>query len=163
MEPRELVSQLYLEAREDVYRYLLTLGVTAAQAQELTQDAFLRLYQSAGTTTIREPRAWLFRVAHNLGLNARARERSAAPLDETLLAVLHDRTRGPEAELIENQRNLRVARAVADLSPQQKQVLELRIAGLRFREIAETLGIGTSTVSEFLDRALRRLKKAADE
>ncbi len=164
MEPRARVAQLYLEARDDVYRYLLTFGIAPAQAQEVTQDSFLRLYESMSQDEpIREPRAWLFRVAHNLGLNARARERDCAPLDETLYAALRDGSLGPEDALIDRQRMLRISRAVTDLSPQQKQVLQLRANGLRYREIAETLEIGISTVYEFLNRAIRRLKKAADE
>lgn len=164
MEPRERVEQLYLEAREDVYRYLLTFGIAPAQAQDLTQDSFLRLYESMRQDgAIREPRAWLFRVAHNLGLNARVRERKCAPLDETLHGSLRDRGQGPEYALIDRQRKLRVSHALAELSPQQKQVLQLRANGLRYREIGEALGIGLSTVYEFMNRAIRRLKKAADE
>ncbi|HEV3201156.1 MAG TPA: sigma-70 family RNA polymerase sigma factor [Bryobacteraceae bacterium] len=164
MEARERVAQLYLEAREGVYRYLLTFGISPAQAQELTQDSFLRLYECMSQDDpIREPRAWLFRVAHNLALNARKRERNCAPLDEILYASLRDGSQGPEAALIDRQRMLRISQAVTQLSPQQKQVLALRANGLRFREIAETLEIGLSTVYEFLNRAMRRLKKAADE
>ncbi|HLK67976.1 MAG TPA: sigma-70 family RNA polymerase sigma factor [Bryobacteraceae bacterium] len=164
MEPRERVGQLYLEAREGVYRYLLTFGISPAQAQELTQDSFLRLFQSmSGGETIREPRAWLFRVAHNLALNVRTRERTCMPLDEMIHASLRDREPGPEDALIDRQRLLRISEAMTFLSPQQKQVLALRANGLRFREIAETLEIGVSSVYEFLNRAIRRLKKAADE
>ena len=163
MEARERVAQLYLEAREGVYRYLLTFGIPPAQAQELTQDSFLRLYESmSGDDSIREPRAWLFRVAHNLAVNLRTRERTPAPLDETLYGSLRDHAQGPEDALIDRQRMARISRAMATLSPQQKQVLALRANGLRFREIAETLEIGVSSVYEFLNRAVRRLKKAAD-
>jgi RNA polymerase sigma-70 factor (ECF subfamily) len=164
MEAREQVAKLYVEAREGVYRYLLTFWIAPAQAQELTQDSFLRLYESmSGDEPIREPRAWLFRVAHNLAVNARTRERPSAPLDEGLYASLRDGRQGPEEKLIGRQRMLRISRAIATLSPQQKQVLALRANGLRFREIAETLEIGVSSVYEFLNRAVRRLKKAADE
>lgn len=40
----EQVGRLFEEAREDVYRYLLTLGLYPAQAQETAQEVFLRLY-----------------------------------------------------------------------------------------------------------------------
>jgi DNA-directed RNA polymerase specialized sigma24 family protein len=56
----------------------------------------------------------------------------------------------------------RVQRAVASLSAQQKQVLELRASGLRYRQIAATMGVGLSTVFEFATRAVARLRKAAD-
>jgi len=41
---QEQVSRLFEEARDDVYRYLLTLGLYPPQAQEATQEVFLRLY-----------------------------------------------------------------------------------------------------------------------
>jgi RNA polymerase sigma-70 factor (ECF subfamily) len=129
----------------------------------LTQDSFLRLYESmCGKEPIREPRAWLFRVAHNLAVNVRTRERTCAPLDEAIYASLRDRSPGVEAKLIDRERMLRISQAMTTLSPQQKQVLALRASGLRFREIAEALDIGISSVYEFLNRAVRRLQKAAD-
>src|SRR6476469_9001525 len=77
---RDQVAALFSEARDDVYRYLLTLGLYPPQAQEATQEVFLRLY-----TTLRKGeeihnyRAWIFRVAHNLGLKVRARQHSEEP------------------------------------------------------------------------------------
>jgi RNA polymerase sigma-70 factor (ECF subfamily) len=162
--PREQVAQLYVEAREDVYRYLLSFGLPPFRAQELTQDSFLRLYESMSQGgAISQPRAWLFRTAHNLGSNARSRERTFAALDETAYSALRDGSPGPEDAVIDRQRMLRISHAMGDLSHQQRQVLELRASGLRYREIAETLGVSISTVYEFLNRALRRLKGAADE
>ena len=74
---QEQVTRLVEEARSDVYRYLLTLGISPPQAQEATQEVFLRLYGTLRKgETIRNPRAWIFRVAHNHGLKIRARRRS---------------------------------------------------------------------------------------
>jgi RNA polymerase sigma factor (sigma-70 family) len=140
MDPQEQISQIYVETRDDVFRYLLAMGVPPAAAQDLAQESFLRLYEKlAEGEPVREPRAWLFRVAHNLGLNARARERTFEPFDESVHAALPERDAGVEAGLIGRERMARVERAVASLSPQQKQVLELRAGGLRYREIAATL------------------------
>jgi RNA polymerase sigma-70 factor (ECF subfamily) len=49
------------------------------------------------------------------------------------------------------------------LSPQQRQCLHLRAEGLRYREIAETLGITISSAREFLSRAILRLQRAVHE
>jgi RNA polymerase sigma-70 factor (ECF subfamily) len=162
MDPRAQIAQLYVEARDDIFRYLAAMGVSPAQAQDLTQESFLRLYEKlAGGEPIREPRAWLFRVAHNLGLNARQRERAFEPFEESVHAAQPQREAGVEEGLIGRERMARVERAAASLSPQQKQVLELRAAGLRYREIAAAMDIGVSTVFEFATRAVARLRKAA--
>jgi RNA polymerase sigma-70 factor (ECF subfamily) len=162
MDPRELISQLYGEARDDVFRYLLAMGVLPAHAQDLAQESFLRLYEKlAEGETIREPRAWLFRVAHNLGVNAHASAQAFEPYDESVHDALPERAAGPEEGLIGRERMERVERAVASLSPQQRQVLALRASGLRYREIAATMDIGVSTVFEFVTRAVARLRQAA--
>ena len=71
---QDQVAQLFLEARGDVYRYLLSLGLYPPQAQEGAQEVFLRLYATLKKgEKIQNPRAWIFRVAHNLGLKIRAR------------------------------------------------------------------------------------------
>src|SRR3982074_2808823 len=69
------VEKAFEDARDDVYRYLLTLGLWPPQAQEATQDVFLKLYVALRQgEKILNIRAWVFRVAHNHGLNVRARE-----------------------------------------------------------------------------------------
>jgi RNA polymerase sigma-70 factor (ECF subfamily) len=66
----------------------------------------------------------------------------------------------PEAALIDRQRRRALAEAVRGLSPQQRNCLHLRAQGLRYREIADAIGISTSAVGEFLRRAVTRLKEA---
>ena len=53
--------------------------------------------------------------------------------------------------------------AIENLSPQQRSCLHLRAEGFRYREIAGILGINPSTVGEFLQRAVKRLRKAIYE
>ena len=79
---QEQVSQLFEEARDDVYRYLLTIGLHPPQAQEAVQEVFLRLYTTLRKgEEIQNTRAWIFRVAHNLGLKIRTRQHSELPFD----------------------------------------------------------------------------------
>src|SRR5436190_19388354 len=86
---QDQVAQLFLEAREDVYRYLLSLGLYPPQAQEGAQEGFLRLYATLKKgEKIQSPRAWIFRVAHNLGLKIRARQNDHAPFDPDLESQL---------------------------------------------------------------------------
>jgi RNA polymerase sigma-70 factor (ECF subfamily) len=160
----ERIDQLYNEARDDVYYYVLTLGLSPGQAQDVAQEVFLRLFSAmTAGQTIENPRGWIFRVAHNLGLKLRVKERRTGELSPELESILGQGGDNPESAVIRDERSARLARAVADLSPQQRQVLHLRAEGLRYQEIADTLGIGTSTVGEFLRRALARLKKALHE
>jgi len=56
----------------------------------------------------------------------------------------------------------RLRQAVAKLTPQQRECLRLRASGLRYREIAEVLGIGISSVGELVQRATARLREDAE-
>ena len=112
---QDQVSRLFEEAREDVYRYLLTLGLYPPQAQEATQEVFLRLYTTLRKgETIHSPRGWIFRVAHNLGLKIRARQDSELPFDpdlDTRFLAGAD----PEHQLAERERMQQFHRAVEGL------------------------------------------------
>ena len=161
---QDQVSRLFEEARDDVYRYLLTIGLHPPQAQEATQEVFLRLYTTLRKgEEIQNPRAWVFRVAHNLGLKIRARQHSEEPFEPELGARYATRANTPETDLIERERMLRFHDAVTGLSEQQRRCLFLRMEGLRYPEIGSALGISASAVGEFLRRAIVRLKKVRDE
>jgi RNA polymerase sigma-70 factor (ECF subfamily) len=163
-ELQDQVAQLYIETREDVYRYLLTLGVHPPKAQEAVQEVFLRLYTSLKKgEKIESLRGWVFRVAHNYGLKVRARQSSEGKLDPAVEMRLASPAASAERDLLDREKMSRLNNAVEGLSEQQKRVLFLRMEGLRYPEIASTLGISASAVGEFLRRALLRLKKVRDE
>ena len=156
------VARLFEEMREGLYRYLLSLGLYPPQAQEAAQEAFLRLYTALKRNEpIANRRAWVVRVAHNLGLKVRAQQASQAPFDPEIEARLAHPDGNPEESLLERERLLRFHRAVENLSEQQRRCLRLRLEGLRYPEIAAVLGISASAVGEFLRRAIARLRKGA--
>ncbi|MFN0172477.1 MAG: RNA polymerase sigma factor [Bryobacteraceae bacterium] len=164
MTAEELVTNLFVEARDDVYRYLLTLGLHPPQAQEATQEVFLRLYVTLRKgEDLQSPRAWVFRVAHNHGLNVRAKENGNRMYTAELPERPDPCQLSPEQSLLERERLSILKEAVASLSEQQRQCLYLRSEGFRYREIAEIMGIGTSTVGEFLRRGVSRLKRVRHE
>src|ERR1700736_1847853 len=98
------VEKAFEDARDDVYRYLLTLGLWPPQAQEATQDVFLKLYVALRQgEKILNIRAWIFRVAHNHGLNVRAREDVMQPFDPDLECRIVQRQNDPEQDAIEGE------------------------------------------------------------
>jgi len=160
---QDQVARLFEESRDDVYRYLLTLGLEPARAQEAAQEVFLRLYVALKRgEDIGNPRAWIFRVAHNHGLKVRTRQASEISFDAAMEARLGTRS-DPERALLERERILRLHHAIAGLSEQQRRCLFLRMEGLRYPEIGSALGISASAVGEFLRRAVLRLKRVQDE
>lgn len=161
---QDLVGRLFQELREDVFRYLLTLGLRPPQAQEAAQEVFLRLYVTLKRNVeVENPKAWIFRVAHNYGLKVRARQGPLEAFDPELEARLASPDVNPEMSLLEKERWIRFHRAVEGLSEQQRRCLFLRLEGLRYPEIGSALGISASAVGEFLRRAVSRLKGLRNE
>ena len=161
---QDRVARLFEESRLDVYRYLLTLGLHPPKAQEAVQEVFLRLYVTLKKgEEIENPRAWIFRVAHNYGLKVRARQATEDTFDPALAERLASHAANPEHGVLEKERMLRFHHAVEGLSEQQRRCLFLRMEGLRYPEIGSALGISASAVGEFLRRAVTRLRKVRDE
>jgi RNA polymerase sigma-70 factor (ECF subfamily) len=161
---RAQFESFYNERRLEIYRYILSLQLPAADAQELTQEAFLRLFQeieSGGSGAVDHPRAWLFRVAHNLAIDVHRRyEAQGAESPTSAYATARDRGDIPEIAVLGKERTRLLMEAIASLSKQQRACLHLRAEGLRYREIAEVLGVSTPTVGEFLQRAIKRMRAA---
>jgi len=157
----ERIEEIYVVERNHIYTYLLYCGVPPQRAQELAQDGFLKLYMKMSKgEAVENPRAWLYRVAFHAALQHHGREPVFDQIGSNIRIAGNEPD--PETALIEQQRRLALVAAVRDLSPQQRNCLHLRAQGLRYREIAETIGISTSAVSEFLRRAVNRLKEALD-
>jgi RNA polymerase sigma-70 factor (ECF subfamily) len=160
MNCEDRVTQIFEEARDDIYRYLVTLGLRPPSAQDATQEVFLRLYVALRKgERIENPRGWIFRVAHNHGLTIRNRESIALSIEPDFETQIPDRGENPEQALLDRERRLRFHHAVEALSDQQRNCLSLRAEGFRYREIAEILGVSDSSVCVFLQRAIRRLRK----
>ena len=87
--PQQLVARLFEEARDDVYRYLLLIGLLPPQAQEATQEVFLRLYTTLlKGVEIENTRGWIFRVAHNYGLKVRTNQNRTHAFDPSIEQTL---------------------------------------------------------------------------
>ena len=151
-------TKLYRELRKPLLRYLVCLGVSSDEAQDVVQDAFVSLQQHLSAGGSRENiRSWLFRVAHNRARNCQNsyQRRFSAPLDAGIDSIVDEAT--PERAVLEKEKFRRLREAVRLLTDPERECLLLRAGGLRYREIGEVMGIPTSTVSDTVERAIRKL------
>lgn len=149
---------LYRELRKPLLRYLVCLGLSTDEAQDIVQDAFLSLHQHLAAGGSQENiRSWLFRVAHNRARNSQHSydRRFGAPLDPGIDSIADEAT--PEQVVLEKEKFRRLGEAIRLLTGTERECLLLRAGGLRYREIAEVLGIPTSTVGDIVDRAIKKL------
>ncbi len=161
------IVHMYDTLRLPVVRYLMCLGLRQEDADEILQETFLRAYKHLrGAGAEPNIRAWVFRVAHNLAINHHKKRRDHVAVteadcnDETLSVI----DPGPNAEeqFLQKERMRRVSQVLRSLSNQEMQCVHLRAEGFRYREIANILGIGLTTVADSLQRALAKLAGGRD-
>lgn len=162
--PENEVVLLFDQLRTPLLRYAVSLGVGAADGEDLIQEVFLSLFRHLRLGKSRANlRGWVFRVAHNLVLkhrNSRA-NRTRADVSENVLAEKQvDPDTNPEERLADGQRQKLLMSVMEALPEVDQNCLRLRAEGLRYREIAEVLGISLGAVSNSLVRSFERLNRA---
>jgi RNA polymerase sigma-70 factor (ECF subfamily) len=158
----EDIVEVYDELRPSLLAYLVGLGLVREEAEDVIQDSFLRLIRHLEEHHDEQHlRPWLFRVAHNLTVDqfrsGRYRAAESAVDVSSLENALSCGGLGPEETAIQSQQWHLAQEAIERLTPQQKYAVLLRSEGLRYREIATVLGIGTKRAAELVQRALVRL------
>lgn len=160
--PEREVMDLFDRFRTPLLRYVTGFGLPVQDAEEIVQEVFLSLFQHLRRGKSRENLAgWVFRVAYNLALKLRAspiyKEKGS---DEA--HSIADPAPGPEDECAANQAQHRLQGVFRALPEPDRQCLALRAEGLRYREIAEVLGMSLGSVANSVTRSLARLTRAAD-
>ncbi|MFQ5594411.1 MAG: sigma-70 family RNA polymerase sigma factor [Anaerolineae bacterium] len=155
---------LFLAHYDEVYRLLFRIVGSRQEAEDLAQETFLRLYrQRFPVDRERNMRAWLYRVATNLGLNAlrgrRRREQRIAAAAHQATAISDSPLDPAEAALRRDEREA-VRRVLAGLPPRQAKLLLLRHAGLTYRELADAIGVAPGSVGTLLARAMAAFEQA---
>jgi RNA polymerase sigma-70 factor (ECF subfamily) len=156
----------YADAYPRVFRYIRTLVRDQAEAEDLTQETFLRAYRSR--EALREPQArlaWLYRIATHVCVD-RMRERSRRPVEaDTPVEELSLADGGPPLQQLVERGELSacVQTFLADLSDDYRAVMLLHeLHELTAREIADQLGVSLETVKIRLHRARGKLRAALE-
>lgn len=153
---------LYRTTYDAVVRFLYRKVWDADRAEDLAQEVFMR----ALAHQPEKPRSWVFAVAANI---ARDEARSAIRRRKHLTLLTHEPIASPspledvEEDLAHQEQEAEVKRALATLSPRDREVLLLWDAGLAYPEIAEQTGLAVGAVGTTLARARKRLIAAHDQ
>jgi RNA polymerase sigma-70 factor (ECF subfamily) len=143
-----------------VYRYILSRLGDVAEAEDLTEDIFLRMLGAIADykRTSVPFSAWLFRIARNhlVSYYRKNGNRKTDALQETMADSGHDPASIVETQLILGE----VAEAVQRLPDAQRDVIALRFAvGLSIAETAQVLGKRQGNVKALQHKAVTRLQK----
>ena len=152
---REALAQLYRRTRTAVYGLALSYVKNAHDAQDVTQDTFVRVWDSACQYKPQgSPMGWLLAVARNLALmKLRQGSRQEQLEEEEWDAIPAD----SPAVTPEDRQVLQ--EAMAALSDEERQVVMLHaVTGLKHREIGRLLEMPLATVLSKYHRALKKLR-----
>lgn len=159
--------------RESIYRHVFAMLHDGSAAEDVVQEAFLRIWMRAEQWNGRGTfKAWLFRIATNLALNysRTLRRRGQQPLemppdpldedDESSVPqwMIDHSLPGPDVIVEQGEQNRLLQQLIDGLPDDKRAVFRLvHEAEMQARQVAETLGIPEGTVKSRLHYATRRL------
>lgn len=134
-------------------------GRSQEEAEDLIQEAFLRLHEYCRKTEVRDEEAFLARTVSNLAINEYRRERILSFAHETVEELeqtvgLSDSSPGPERICAAQQRLDEITRTLGAVSERTCQIFLAQRAGYSYEEIAADLGITPRTVQKHIARAM---------
>jgi len=159
----DVVSESYAMMRPAMLAYSYQIVRSRRDAEDVVQGAFLRLCDALRKgVAIRNVRGWIVRVVHNLAIDSmRVSSRTAAPFDVDVSEL--DAPAGATTQEEDLIRTTTIAHALSRLNERERLCLMLRAEGLTYQEIGEMVGISAKSVSVYLVRGLRKLRKDGQE
>ena len=154
----ELLQIFYM----DIYAYLRRLCGSRQDAEDLTQQTFLKVWASFDSFAGRSRfSTWLYKIAYNTFVDwQRSNANNAKSYPDQWWLECIDRNPGPFANTAELQSALRLYKVVEQLDEDKKHAVHLHYyQGLSIRETAGVLGIATSTVKYRLREVMKILRK----
>ena len=164
-------EMLLLRHEKGVYRYALRMLADTMQAEEVAQETFLRVIQSAGRYEAKAGfRNYLYRIARNLCIDLlRKRPREApTPLGDAESAGtpegIPDGNPGPESHVGAGQVRAAIRRALSSLPADQREAFLLKeVRDMKLQDVADITGTNLNTVKSRLRYALIRLREHLSE
>lgn len=169
---REQVEWAFHRLREPIFRYVAMAYRHPGEAEEITQDVFVRLYiQLRDGKKIENIRVWAFTVARNSAITAIRKRRTFAaviarifwnPCEETIADTrlsIEQRLIAEVDSARQTEMVVRIHQAIHVLTKRQRECFCLRLEGLCYREIAETLGISLQGAVNGCERAVGNIRK----
>ena len=156
--------ELYEAYGPRVKAYMIRQGADAGTAEDLAQETLLTVWRKAalyahdkGSMT-----TWVFAIARNLRIDRLRREVPWQELPEGRLTEASSEPL-PDEAMAEKERQERVQAALAELPPEQKDVVILAyLEGLSHSEIADRLGLPLGTVKSRMRIAYQKIRQALE-
>lgn len=144
-----------IEQRRDLIRYASRITGDRDHAEEVVQEAYLRLGEMAAKQPLARPGGYLARIVRNLAIDrlwrSRREEAAFAPDGEAALASAVSDEPTPEQTVLARDEFARLEAALAELPDRMRIAVEMhRFGGAKLREIGEELGVSVTVAHELV-------------
>lgn len=163
---RQAMALLIRRFGPGIRRFLAGMLVTPHEAEDLSQETFLRVWAAAGRydPALAAPATWIYRIALRLAIDRNRRRGFRRFLGLDAAPEPEDEAPGAEARLAGRELLALARRGLSALPDRQRRVLLLRaVAGMTNAEIAATLEISEGAVEQLLVRARAGLRRVTGE
>ncbi len=161
------LAGLFEELEKPLLRYARRLAGCPSAAQDLVQEAFMRLHRQGAA--VREPRPWLYRTIHNLAINRLRREARQVPLGDSGRHGLRlEQQESPEPlpheRFFRQETAVLLRRLLKDLAPRKQELLRLKFEErLTYREIGLRTGMSAGNVGYQLHTVIKSLARRIEK
>jgi len=158
---RESLADLFGDLESPLLAYAMQLVQQSETAQDLVQEAFIRLH--ADFEAVRQPRPWLYRTIHNLAANHHRKHRKIVPLagseaEDGAPIEWPDDAPTPDQALQRLEAADQTRRCLATLDERSRHLIRLKFEEKHsYRRISELTGISIGNVGYILHHALKQL------
>ena len=162
MSNRSLLIGWQRQWNRSLFKFLRRRVRTPADVEDVAQETYLRLLRARDLSGVRNPHAYLLRVARHVAVELREQQPRAdamADLEEDMLVDEHP----PELEIDAHLSQQRLERTLAEVSPMMRAVLSLRLRdGRSYEDIGKELRLTVRQVERYLVRGYGRLRAAME-
>ena len=157
---KQEVTEWYDRYSDSIFSYIYVMVRDYQQAEDLTQDTFLKAYKKHHLFEKRaEPKTWLFSVARNITIDYMRKQKPINLLKE-LFYTTKDATPSPQDVMEIRESSQELYRALDDIKPPYREVIILRkLKGFSTKETSDVLNWSESKVKSTLHRAIPALEK----
>jgi RNA polymerase sigma-70 factor (ECF subfamily) len=162
-EPFEAVMTAH---HAEIYRYLRRVTWGAAEAEDLSQETFLRAFRAyQGLPPDANVRAWLFAIATNLFRNSLRAAKRRRAAHETVKGTGREHDgEGPEGEALFNEAHATVEAVIDGLPAKQRAAFVMRkVHELPYDEIAKSLDCSVDSARAHVFQAFRKIRHSLDD
>jgi RNA polymerase sigma-70 factor (ECF subfamily) len=157
-------TALYRGYYNDIYRFTYSLTGNAEEAEDFTQETFIKLHHRLDTgEAVNKPKGWLYRVAANLCYNHLKRQKLFGSIIKKESLQVEVSQENIETDLMRKQEIAILRRAVTKLPARDRLILTLYKNGFSTGEIAGIIDVKVNSIGKILARSVKKLSKIVKE